>query len=125
MLSIKLKRIGKKHQASYRLVVSERRSKLKGDYTEDLGWYNPRTKEAKFLADRVKYWMSVGAQASDTVHNLLLKNKMIEGKKIAVHKQPKQTEEQKKAAEAAAKAPAAAAPVAAVSAEGGSSSGGK
>lgn len=111
MLSIKLKRIGKKHQASYRVVVSERRSKLKGDYTEDLGWYNPRTKEAKVSAERVKHWMSVGAKLSDTVHNLLLKNKIIEGKKIAVHKQPKQTEEQKKAAEAKpAAAPAAAEP---------------
>ena len=93
MLSIKLKRIGKKHQASYRLVVSERRSKLKGDYTEDLGWYNPRSKEVKATAERIKYWMSVGAHLSDTVHNLLLKNKIIDGKKIAVHKQPKQSAE--------------------------------
>ena len=92
MLSIKLKRIGKKHQASYRVVVSERRSKLKGDYTEDLGWYNPRSKEMKVKPDRVKYWMSVGAQLADTVHNLLLKNKVIDGKKIAVHKQPKSAE---------------------------------
>ena len=98
MLSIKLKRIGKKHQASYRLVVSERRSKLKGDYTEDLGWYNPRTKEAKFMGERVKYWMSVGAKLSDTVHNLLVKNGQLDAKKIAVHKQPKTKEGATKAA---------------------------
>jgi len=100
MLSIKLKRIGKKHQASFRVVVSERRSKLKGDYTEDLGWYNPRAKEMKVSADRVKYWMSVGAKASDTMHNLLLKNGLITVKKISVHKQPKKAEgEAPKAAE--------------------------
>lgn len=91
MLSIKLKRIGKKHQASYRVVVSERRSKLKGDYTEDLGWYNPRTKEAKLESDRIKYWMGVGAKLSDTMHNLLVKNGLLDAKKIAVHKKAKAT----------------------------------
>ena len=76
MLSIKLKRIGKKHQASFRVVVSERRSKLKGDYTEDLGWYNPGLDKGEFKIDRIKYWQSVGASVSATVHNLLLKNKL-------------------------------------------------
>jgi len=100
MLSIRLKRIGKKHQAAFRVVVGEARSKLKGDYTEDVGWYNPHEKKGGFKADRIKYWMSVGAQLSDTVHNLLLKNGIIEGKKIAVHKQAK-TDAAAKPAEAA------------------------
>ncbi len=85
MLSIRLKRIGKKHQPAFRLVVGERRSKLKGDSTEDLGWYNPREKKAHFNAERVKYWLGVGAQASDTVHNLLVREKMIEQKTRANH----------------------------------------
>jgi small subunit ribosomal protein S16 len=89
MLSIRLKRIGKKHQAAFRVVIGEARSKLKGDYTEDLGWYNPHLKKGGFNAERIKYWMSVGAKASDTVHNLLVKHGIIEGKKIAVHKKPK------------------------------------
>lgn len=80
MLVLRLKRIGKKHQAAFRLVVGERRSKLKGDYTEDLGSYNPHTKKSDFKAERVKYWLSVGAQASDTVYNLLVRNKIVEGK---------------------------------------------
>lgn len=95
MLALRLKRIGKKHQAAFRLVVGERRSKLKGDYTEDLGWYNPNLKKAEFKADRVKYWMSVGAKPSDTVHNLLIKYKVIEGAKVANHKQPKKEEVKK------------------------------
>lgn len=85
MLVLRLKRIGKKHQAAFRLVVGERRSKLKGDSTEDLGWYNPHTKKAEFKAERVKYWLGVGAKASDTVHNLLVRNKVIEAKTRANH----------------------------------------
>jgi small subunit ribosomal protein S16 len=79
MLALRLKRIGKKHQAAFRLVVGERRSKLKGDYTEDLGYYNPHSKKMDVNAARVKYWMGVGAKPSPTVHNLLVKNKVIEG----------------------------------------------
>ncbi len=85
MLALRLKRIGKKHQAAFRLVVGERRSKLKGDSLEDLGWYNPHTKKAEFKVERVKYWMSVGAQASDTVYNLLVRSKVVEGKARANH----------------------------------------
>jgi small subunit ribosomal protein S16 len=100
MLALRLKRIGKKHQAAFRLVVGERRSKLKGDYTEDLGWYSPVLKKAEFKADRVKYWLGVGAKPSDTVHNLLVRNKIIEAKPVANHKQPKKKEGDKAAAPA-------------------------
>ena len=112
MLIIRLKRIGKKHQAAFRVVVGERRSKLKGDYTEDIGSYNPRTKKVDVKADRVKYWLSVGAKMSDTVNNMLVKNKVIEGKKVANHKQPAKKEGDKAAAAPAAK-PAEATPAAA------------
>lgn len=100
MLVLRLKRIGKKHQAAFRLVVGERRSKLKGDYTEDIGYYNPHSKKMEVKADRVKYWLGVGAKASETVHNLLVKNKVIEGKKIANHKQPEKKAEEKAAPKA-------------------------
>ncbi len=109
MIIIRLKRIGKKHQAAFRFVVGERRSKLKGDYTEDIGSYNPRTKKVEVKAERVKYWLSVGCKMSDTVNNLLVKNKVIEGSIVANHKQPaKKEEDAKKAAPAAPAAPAAA-----------------
>lgn len=86
MLAIKLQRRGKKHQPSFRLVVQEKRSKLDGDIISDLGSYNPKSKEAKIKGDRVTYWLSQGAKATPTVHNLLVKNGVIKGEKVAVHK---------------------------------------
>ena len=85
MLAIKLKRIGKKHQASFRVVVMEKRSKLQGRFIEDLGWANPRTDERKVDAERASYWMKVGAKPTDTAWNLLVKAGVVRGKKIAVH----------------------------------------
>jgi len=89
MLTLKLKRIGKKHQASFRLVVDEKRHKLFGRNVEDLGWYDPRAKKHEFKKERITHWLKNGAQVTDTVHNLLVSAGIISGKKIAVHKQPK------------------------------------
>lgn len=82
MLVIRLNRIGKKHQPSYRLVVSERRSKLGGPPAEDLGFYNPFTKATGFKQERVRYWLGVGAKPTVTVHNLLVKQGVLGGEKI-------------------------------------------
>ena len=73
MLALKLRRIGKKGQAAYRLIVGEKRTKLSGNQLEDLGWYNPHSKEGVFDAERVKYWASKGAQPTDTVKVILAK----------------------------------------------------
>ena len=89
MLTIKLKRIGKKHQASFRLVVLEKRTKLNGRCVEELGWLNPRTDERDFKKERIEYWLKVGAQPTDTVHNLLVKAGVIKSHKIPVHKKKK------------------------------------
>ncbi len=89
MLTIKLKRIGKKNQASFRVVVLEKRTKLNGRYLEDLGWLNPKTKERDFKKERIEHWLKVGAQPTDTVHNLLVKEGVIKGTKISVHKKKK------------------------------------
>lgn len=89
MLAIKLKRIGKKHQPSFRVVVTEKRSKLDGRYVEDLGWLNPANGEAKIEKERAVYWIKNGAQPTETVHNLLVKSKVITGPKIPVHKKKK------------------------------------
>lgn len=94
MLAIKFKRIGKKHQPAYRIVVMEKRSKLVGVPAEDLGWVNPKTHEVKINKERALYWIKVGAQPTPSIHNLLINEKILEGKKIAVHKQSKKTEEQ-------------------------------
>ena len=94
---LKLKRIGKKHQASFRLVVDEKRHKMVGTNVEDLGWYNPRADKFEFKKERVEHWMKVGAKPTDTVHNLLVTAGILSGKKIAVHKQPKKKEGEKAA----------------------------
>lgn len=103
---IRLKRIGKKHQPAYRLVIGEKRDKLNGRELEDLGWFNPMEDKSEFNKDRILYWIKMGAGLSDTVHNLLLTAKIIEGKKIAVHNQPEKAEGDKKPADAPAAKPA-------------------
>lgn len=93
MLMIRLQRIGKKHQPAYRLVVGEKRNKLRGGkQLEDLGWFNPVSDKSEYKKDRILYWISKGAQPSDTVHNLLVGAKIVAGKKVAVHKQAKKSE---------------------------------
>jgi small subunit ribosomal protein S16 len=84
MLTIKLSRFGKKKQPSFRLLVLEKSKDPWGDYLEMLGHYNPRTKKAEFNAERIKYWISKGAKPTDSVHNFLVANKIIEGKKVGV-----------------------------------------
>lgn len=92
MLAIKFKRIGKKHQAAFRVVVAEKRKKFKGQCVEDLGFYNPHEKKMDVKGDRVKYWVSVGAKPTSSVWNILVKENIMTGKKISVHKKSKKTE---------------------------------
>tara|TARA_Y100000310_G_scaffold305446_1_gene345604 strand:- start:1194 stop:1613 length:420 start_codon:yes stop_codon:yes gene_type:complete len=82
MLKIRLTRKGKRNQPHFRVVVAEHSRPVKGRFVEILGHFNPRTKELVVKEDRVKYWLSVGAQASPRMHNLLITNKLIEGDKI-------------------------------------------
>ena len=89
MLAIKLRRIGKKHQASFRIVVIEKRSKVDGRYTDNIGWLNPNNKEFNIKKEKALHWLKNGAQPTDTVHNLFIKAGVIEGKKISVHKKKK------------------------------------
>jgi small subunit ribosomal protein S16 len=84
MLAIKLQRIGRKHQPSYRLVVAERRSKMAAPPVEDLGSYQPATKLAAFKKDRISYWLGIGAQPTVTAHNLLVKEGIVAGGKRMV-----------------------------------------
>ena len=88
MLAIKLQRIGKKHQPSYRVVVAEKRSKMAAPPVEDLGSYNPFTKATTVKKERVLHWVKMGAQPTVTAHNLLVKQGTIAAATIAV-KMPK------------------------------------
>ncbi|MBU1045958.1 30S ribosomal protein S16 [Patescibacteria group bacterium] len=107
MLSIRFLRQGKLHQPSYKIVVIEKtRPPKSGRFIEQLGFYNPLTKEKQLKADRINYWISKGAQPSDTMHNLLVRNKIIEGVKVAAHSIKKKKEEETEAPKTpAAKAP--------------------
>ena len=112
MLAIKLNRIGKKHQPTFRIVVAEKRSKMGGKYVEDLGFWNPRDKAHSVNKERAAYWLSVGAQPTDTVHNILVKDQIIKGKKRSSHDikaHQEALDAPRKAAEAKAKAEAEAA----------------
>lgn len=111
MLTIRLSRVGRKNDPSFRVILVESKRKPKtGNYQELLGTYNARGKGAELKVDRIKYWMSQGATVSDTVHNLLVSQKVIDAKKINVlpRKSPPKTEGAE--AQSAPEAPAAASP---------------
>ena len=85
MLTIRLTRVGKKKDNSFRVVVVESKRKIKaGNYLEMVGSYDPRVDKVELKAERIKHWISNGVTLSPTVHNLLISNKIIEGKKINV-----------------------------------------
>lgn len=75
MLRIRLRRTGKKKQASYRVVVADQRDPRDGDFVEIVGHYNPRTDPSTIVLkeDRIRHWLSKGAQPSETVHRMLHK----------------------------------------------------
>lgn len=82
MLKIRLQRVGRKNDPSFRVVVTDsRRGPQSGNFIEVLGSYDPRRGRAEIKAERVKYWLERGAQVSGTVHNLLIDQKVIAGKK--------------------------------------------
>lgn len=82
MLTIRLSRIGKKNKPMYRLIISEKSKDPYGRALEILGSYNPYSKELRVKNDRIKYWISQGADVSPTVNNLLIDKKIITGEKI-------------------------------------------
>ena len=84
MLAIKLSRIGKKHRPHFRIIVLEKSKDPWGDFKENLGSYNPRTKELVIKADRVKHWIDQGAQPTNTVHNILVAQGIVDGEKRRV-----------------------------------------
>lgn len=90
MLVIRFFRIGKKNQPSFKIVVTEKtNSSRRGRFVEQVGTYNPTTKDKTLNVERVKYWLGVGAKPSETIHNLLVSEKVIEAKKIDLHKKSK------------------------------------
>jgi small subunit ribosomal protein S16 len=111
MLMIRFQRIGRTNDPAFRIVVLEKERAAKaGNIVELLGTYNPRSKALTLNEDRVKHWITMGAQPTGSIHNLLINKKVIEGKKVnALPKKTPQKNEAKIAEEAAAVAATAAA----------------
>lgn len=85
MLMIRLQRVGRKHEPTFRLVLTESQNSTKsGRFLDILGSYDPRTDKPVFNAEKIKEWMGKGAKVTDTVHNLLINEKILSGKKINV-----------------------------------------
>ncbi|MFA7216776.1 MAG: 30S ribosomal protein S16 [Candidatus Paceibacterota bacterium] len=106
MLKIRLQRFGRKNEPVFRVVLTDSKNSTKsGKFLENLGNYDARRGEDVVIkSDRISYWVSKGAKLSDTLNNLLVSKKIIEGKKI--NNLPKKkpilkevTEEVKKAGE--------------------------
>lgn len=109
MLMIRFQRIGRKNDAAFRMAVLPKASGPKaGKYVDLVGTYNPKTKAMTVDGDKIKDWVSKGAQISPSLHNLLIKNGVLEGTKSAKVVSMKNLEKNVKAkAEAEAKEAAA------------------
>jgi small subunit ribosomal protein S16 len=80
MVRIRLRRVGSRNQASYRVVVADRESPRDGKFLENVGHYNPRTEPSTIVLkdDRIFYWLSVGAQLSEAVEGLFKQTNLLE-----------------------------------------------
>lgn len=97
MLTIRFSRVGRRNKAQFRLVLQQNTVAPTGRHVEVLGSWDPHQKVAVLKADKIKEWISKGAQVSDSVYNLLVKEGVVEGKKRAIKmerpKAPEATEE--------------------------------
>ena len=82
MLMMRLQRVGRKNDPSYRILVVDKRTGPKSNkYVDHLGSYNPKLGQVIINKERAKDWLSKGVQASGTVHNMLVSQKVIDAKK--------------------------------------------
>ena len=77
MLKLRLKRTGKKRSPSYRLVIMENTFRRDGRPIDEIGYYNPITKQSKFDIDKTKKWLSYGVKPTETVLTLLKKAEIV------------------------------------------------
>lgn len=109
MLRIRLQRVGRKNIPVFRIVLTDSKNSTKsGKYLEVLGSFDPIKKTKTIEAERIKYWISKGAKPTDTLHNLLITEKVITGKKVNVlpRKSPIKPEVKEEKAEKPAEAKA-------------------
>ena len=100
MIKLRLKRFGKKKEASFRIVACNSTSRRDGRPLQELGFYNPRTKETRLDTDALRTRLTQGAQPTDVVRSLLEKGGLlekIERPSIAIGKQKLEKEKAAKA----------------------------
>ena len=82
---MRLQRIGRRNDPSYRVVVTDKRTGPKSNkHVAIVGSHNPKLNQTKFNGEQVKHWLSHGVKPSPTVHNLLISNGLLSGNKINV-----------------------------------------
>ncbi len=101
MLKIRLKRTGKKREPHYRISIMESTRARDSKTIEDVGYYNPRTQPSTITlkTDRIEYWLSVGAQPTDTVRSLLIREGVLKAEKKTSSTRPTKKSKKKEAAE--------------------------
>ena len=80
MIKLRLKRFGKKKEASFRIVACNSTSRRDGRPLQELGFYNPRTKETRLDTEALRLRLSQGAQPTDVVRTLLEKGGLLDAK---------------------------------------------
>ena len=78
MLKLRLKRIGRKRSPAYRLVIMENTFRRDGRPIEEVGYYNPISKESKFEVEKIQKWLSYGVQPTEIVSSLLKKAEILQ-----------------------------------------------
>jgi small subunit ribosomal protein S16 len=78
MLKLRLKKIGRKRQPSYRIIIIPNTSRRDGKALDEVGYYNPITKEISFNSEKIVEWLKNGVQPTATVKRLLQKAKILE-----------------------------------------------
>src|SRR6056297_1495110 len=108
MLKIRLLRVGKRNQPFYKIVVTDKKNPPQGGrFKEQVGTLDPVNNNQNLKEDRIKYWLSVGAQPSKRINNLLIEEGLMEGEKKDVrperslvtgleNKEKEESEEEKK-----------------------------
>lgn len=110
MVRIRMKRMGRRHVPFFRINAIEKTTKRDGKVLENLGWYNPiakdESKQLELNEERVKYWLSKGAQPSDTMMDVLAKRNLVDAEAWKAVRASRAKARQTRAAATAAAAPA-------------------
>jgi len=96
MLTLRFQRQGKKRDFIFRVIAVDSKIAVNsGKSKEILGWWDPRINKFELKKERILYWISQGAQPSDSCYNLLVRAKIIEGKKRPITIRKKKVKEEK------------------------------